>query len=82
MPMLRRSISEVARLVPIWFSPGIPVRKIVTRSFRGGWRRIDLEERLQQLRHLGIGHEIERRAIAGRLNPLNASLRPEDRRLR
>ena len=33
--MFRRIISAGRGLVPIWFSPGMPVRKIVTRSFRG-----------------------------------------------
>ena len=30
-------------------------------------RRLNAEQRQQQLRHLGIGHEAERRGVAGRL---------------
>ena len=64
--MFSRSISDGVTFGG-WFSPGMPVRKIVTRSLRGAggdWMPKSAE---QQLGHFRIEHERQRRGVAGRL---------------
>ena len=73
--MLRRSISD-GRTFGGWFRPGMPVRKIVTRSLRGAGGESTPKIRLEQLRHFRIGARDRARPRRSSARcALNASLR-------
>ena len=65
--MLSRSISDGRGLVPIWFSPGMPVRKIVTRSLRGVGGVCTPNSACISRGSSGFVTKLQRSGVAGRL---------------